>query len=250
MRLKLPSPFLAFHGPYLLFLSVFIIVAGFGIISVAIYVLVKLIHLIPLKSVLRENFEENTDSATLALKNLNGQSEHQRRHILSLLTFDPKEMGMNDKDSFKHYFVGDFKAQDADGFARMRDEMLARTSQKIKEQDNFILFYDRPQFQGNLFLIPCDLPFHEKKEKDEKNNADKEIISGVGFLTVYPFALHHRFSCYIPSETRMILKGRLPSHLTKVEAPDLILTEGYHKFLHIPFAHISEIKVEKTKPLS
>lgn len=254
-RLKLPSPFIAFHGPYLFFLGVFIILIGFGIVSAAIFILVQLPGFLPLTNVLSEKFEEPMSSPTVALKNLNGQSEQQRRHILSLLTFDPKEVGANDKDGYEPYFVGDFMSQDADGFARMRDEMLARTSQKIEEQEQFILFYERPQFQGDLFLIPCDLSFHEQKRKDESekkqvNKNDNEQISVQKFLDTYPFALHHRFSCYIPSGTRIILKGRLPSHLTKVEAPDLILTEGHHSFLHIPFAHISEIKVEKPKPLS
>jgi len=141
--------------------------------------------------------------------------------------------------------------------------MLSRTSQKIKEQDGFILFYERPHFEGDLYIIPCDVSFSEKKKEKtpKRKKEERERMSGQTFLDAYPFAFafafafdfafafafafHHRFSCFIPSNTRMILKGRLPAYLTKVSAPDLVITEGYHDFLHIPFAHITEIQVTK-----
>jgi len=106
MHWPLLSQFAPFHGVFLLFITIFVILSTLCIIGAAVFVLVRISRLT--KTTI-ENFETPLlSSAEIALKNLNVQSEQQRQHILSLLMFDPKQMSSSEKDADTPYFVGNF----------------------------------------------------------------------------------------------------------------------------------------------
>lgn len=200
----------------------------------------------------KETFMDNQD--TLACDE---HCKSMQRQLKSLIDYDP---GQDINASISNLLlVGSPNQEDIRKLTHLRSELLGLGVNLLKNQQEFIIFFDKPNFMGRMYFLPVmdmywkpETMTQAQKYHNRTNaallmsNNDKQSthITLGKFITDFSFHFNRHFSCIIPDNVNIEM-----IHLQRDNVPSdpFILRPGHHKSLRYYKSVLREFVVTKKK---
>lgn len=106
--------------------------------------------------------------------------------------------------------------------------------------NDFIVFFDKPNFEGRFYLIPSRIDNWKAKTVPEEETSNSSSISLEAFVHSFSFYFGRHFSCIIPDH---IIIHIIPLQRDNVASDPVILRKGKHNSVRYYKSVVREFKI-------
>lgn len=181
----------------------------------------------------------------------------QNSQILSLLHFGSQDSKQDDtKQNIKDikdylFFVSDQYIQyDISKMFQLRNDLLDTIKSTLYSSNEYILFFDKPQFEGKMYIIPVYFKKMTWQEKDGKEDIIKEEfmditkkkMSFTEFVNEFKFYFTRKFSVRIPQNMSITITS-YDKASNESKGQTFHIKGGVHSHLEYNLTRINSIDI-------
>lgn len=169
--------------------------------------------------------------------------KEEKKQIINVLNYDPNRQVHKNLDEL--LLVGKSNSEDLANLTDIQSRILSSSIDILRNQTKFIIFFDKADYLGKMYLIPLRDYDTQLTNKKQTNDLDMSSHIDYGtFVKEFAFYFGRQFSCIVPANVRVEI---IPLQREYVPSETMILRTGQHASIRYYLASIGELKIITNK---